>query len=378
MEDIGFIRIGGVSIVDGNADEGGGIHAYRTTFRLEDVQIRGCRARRGGGLFLNECTGCVLERVVLDQNRAEQGGGIYARASFGISDGIQFLANRALDGGGFWGSASDLGLRNSVFAENRATRGGGILIQGGCQPLLHLTMVDNRASAIGPAGLALENPVTAVNCIISGHFPPPGGDANLAPGWRFDHLLTENPEQVVGRYIFQGNPGFRNDPLAPYSLAEGSAAIDRGRQTGMLATDWEGNPRTTDGDGDHKAVPDLGADEAVEIDPVYQASKPFQPPAPRQGEPDESKMVVRIQAIRLEKDGVHLQWRAQKGGIYAVEFSRQGMNWELVAPLVQADSDILMDWRDPRWSSPSRMPKTGFYRVQKIPVDEFTGSSTAD
>ncbi|MGI6301417.1 MAG: choice-of-anchor Q domain-containing protein [Verrucomicrobiota bacterium] len=372
-----FVRIEALTIEKGDSDRGGALFAERSNLRLMDLLIRSNKARQGGGIHLRECTGVVLEQILFMDNRAESGGGLCAEATLGIADGLRFVGNRAVEGGGFHGRFSDLGLRNCLFAENRATRGGGFWIQGGSQPLLHLTIADNRSTERGPAGIAVAGRVSAINCIVSGHFPPMSGPLEQAPGIVFDHVLTERPEELYGRNIFRGAPGYVGEAPRRFALGPGSPAIDRGRQTGQLATDWEGRPRTTDGNGDRKPVPDLGADEAVEMDPAYRASRPFQPSPRVEGSDAKAEMSVRVESIRWERDGVHIRWPTSKGAVYAVEFSVRGQDWELVSPIVEADTDGEFDWRDPRWRSPRNMPASGFYRVHRIPVAS-QGATRAD
>jgi hypothetical protein len=77
------------------------------------------------------------------------------------------------------------------------------------------------------------------------------------------------------------NPGFENPSLGDFALRRGSAVIDRGDpavpQAGPPAdstTDLAGNPRVSDGNGDGRAVVDMGAYEYTNLVPVARISAP--------------------------------------------------------------------------------------------------------
>jgi hypothetical protein len=82
--------------------------------------------------------------------------------------------------------------------------------------------------------------------------------------------------------MYAGNNGtIRQDPLfsnsTKYHLSAGSPCIDMGnnRAQGLPATDFEGDTRVVDGDGDGTAVVDMGADEYIPAIPfLYSAVTP--------------------------------------------------------------------------------------------------------
>lgn len=203
-------------------------------------------ARGGGGVF----TGSYLniQRGIVAQNRAHNGGGILA-----VDNGTPLSALHASDmtiasneasghGGGIYAATRALGIEDSTIHGNQATRGGGMLIteRSGPPPtyyaigVIHTTISDNR-SASGGAGLetilssptaitvAAANSVFAENRIIAS-----GQPANRSAGLIFTSPTPGTfPVESVGnlssdnRCVFTGptnrhNLAARLGPLANF------------------------------------------------------------------------------------------------------------------------------------------------------------------
>ena len=178
-----------------------------------------------------------------------------------------FSGNSAdMEGGGMHNWDSSPTVTNCTFSGNSAERGGGMHnINNSSPTVTNCTFSGNSASGQGGGMYNYNNSSpTVTNCIFWD-----GGDEIYNHG-------TSTPVvtycDVQGGYSGAGNidvdPLFVNPAADDYHLQAGSPCIDAGDNTAVpvwLTTDFEGDPRIIDGDGDTVAVVDMGADEYVPL-----------------------------------------------------------------------------------------------------------------
>jgi len=141
------------------ANSGGGVRAQNATLTLDNVIVRQCQAANGAGLYaaggpvtivdstfedndasnvgggvaLDDSDPAVLQGVILTQNTANAGGGMWADVDSSLSvDGAAFDGNEVTTvGGGAFIQATTNGLGQAdlfgvVFSGNQANYGGGL------------------------------------------------------------------------------------------------------------------------------------------------------------------------------------------------------------------------------------------------------------
>lgn len=149
------------------SDQGGGALMLRqTNADVRDSEIRANVASgtgRGGGIHIYDDGNIVTRRTVIENNRADQGGGAYASAlntgmggsvvetqNLRIWQGSSVIRNEAREGGGVYiagvglfngGRSGRLSLLDSRIERNLAMNGGGVYSQGA------LTIGNARISA---------------------------------------------------------------------------------------------------------------------------------------------------------------------------------------------------------------------------------------
>jgi CSLREA domain-containing protein len=146
----GNVRINGVTIQNGNANEGSGIENFGT-LRLQNVGVRGNVAGEDGAGIRNSGHMTISDSFITD-NRAETGGGIFNRADLTITGGT-IGGNVARIGAGIRNSGT-LHLRKVKIAGNTAGdaimsgSGGGIFNEDeGTIDLRDVIVENNTASS---------------------------------------------------------------------------------------------------------------------------------------------------------------------------------------------------------------------------------------
>ena len=273
----------------GQEGKGGGLYVFFSDALVEGNLVRYNIANRGfeegisGGVHFCTCGDVMLRNNTIYSNTAcingnGYGGGVSFCKTEATLDSNKIISNTATLstgltvrgwGGGVWtGDNASLSMSNDLVAGNHAkTQGGGLWLgveNEGYNPrvhrLEHLTIADNRGNNY-EHGVYVTNTVAFLtNTIIAGHadfgiFVATGGEATLeATLWyenRIDHTYGTNVD--TGDHNYYGDPAFLDPEGWDYHVAEGSAALDRGVETGVK----------TDMDGERRPwfMPDLGADE---------------------------------------------------------------------------------------------------------------------
>jgi Dockerin type I domain len=242
----------------------------------------------GGGASLGAGQGFFASGNLFRNNRAgTSGGGLSAGAEeFSNANNNKFIGNRAmLDGGGAHLNAEFIEFNQNVLSSNWAgDQGGGVFISIHIlgSNMISNTLINNESGAEGGgAYIFSENVARArlANNIIWGNKASVGGndlfiytpDSHAVSffynnlGQNANFVTANSPDLVVNDTTnYSQGSNIKSDPLLTddFHLKYGSPAIDAG-DNGRVesSTDFEGDPRIVDGNGDGKAVVDIGADE---------------------------------------------------------------------------------------------------------------------
>jgi hypothetical protein len=257
---------------------GGGIYAVgcildtvTTVFRDNDtlgvvgsggaIKLLSSQARlRGGEISGNQAAD--------DQTRASTGGAIDIYAGRTTIDNLALHGYHATNDGILLQPAATvsptaaLTLTNVLLADHIGTALA--LLPNGqgtaYAELRHTTVISNGVGVLASAGqtVHIANSLLVQNDIGTRSL---NGTIALRYTDRYDNRLDADGEVLLGPLgDLALPPGFvEGDPL--YHLAPESLLIDQGVPVPGIATDFEGQARSADGDGDGRARPDLGWDE---------------------------------------------------------------------------------------------------------------------
>jgi len=236
------------SIVTQNrAPQGGGIWNYvRAMTTSENSTIADNSADNGGGGIYNQGDSLTLSSSAVVGNSAGGNGGGLANSGNATIRSSTFARNSAFyPGAGVIHGNGVLSVTNSTFAENTSASGGGIA----------------SVATVELANTLLDN-ATGGNCASFGPNAFTSQGHNLATDGTCGLTATGDQENVVDPRLDvltdAGTAGKGHYPLLP-----GSPAIDWADNslcTGPLLTDQLGQPRA-DGDGNGIVVCDIGSIE---------------------------------------------------------------------------------------------------------------------
>jgi predicted outer membrane repeat protein len=269
------------SSVTGNrsTDDGGGIGAQAVT--LVGSTVDGNAAEdTGGGIA---CTTATLTASTVSNNTSRSdGGGISAQGTVTLVRST--VSGNAADGGGGGISADTVNLTSATVSGNVAglgpaatVGGGGVLATHGT--IRNSTIVENRTFADFGGGVcspASADPIRVQNTIIAQNFVRSleddvfgtfAGEGNNLVGVIDGNSQGFTPAtDLVGTDDDPLDPhlgalAFNGGPTKTHALLAGSPAIDHGSTLGAPAVDQRGFRRIKDGNGDGRAVIDIGAVE---------------------------------------------------------------------------------------------------------------------
>jgi hypothetical protein len=228
---------------------------------LSGFTIRNGEQQNGGGIYILNSSP-VINNCNIEYNNAYDGGGIYCGNSSPIISNCIIRWNTASRyGGGVYSYyGSDPILNNCVISYNTADYGAGICSYGfGTDPeVINCTFSMNSAGASGGGGIACLNnsSPTVINSILW----------NDSPDEIYSGTPTVSYCNVQGGYPGEGN--IDQDPLfvdmlnGDFHITSNSPCIDNGTNDAPLSsTDFEGDPRKCDGDGNGSEIVDMGSDE---------------------------------------------------------------------------------------------------------------------
>lgn len=262
------------STVNGNTSngEGGGLYILNSEVILTDSTVNGNSAYifGGGGLSIHD-SALRLTNSMVSGNSIDigDGGGLYVYTGTVAIDNSTIIGNLAsTEGGGVYVLFGTVTMTNSTVSGNSANYGGGIYVYCDMVTLTNSTVSGNSAFYNG-GGIYIDSDsgvVTLNNTIMA-----------------FNHAKGDG-QDVYGSWTGRGSlvggvPGFVRDPSAGSDGLWGTDDDDPGdlrlRADGFavnwgkneLALDEEGNPLTTDLDGNSRVVDgkvDAGAYEYQE------------------------------------------------------------------------------------------------------------------
>lgn len=239
-------KIEGFTITNGSGTLGGGISCSFSSPTITNNIITGNRASNGGGIYcMWSSSPNIINNVITGNSASISGGGIYCEfLSFSTITNNVITGNEALGG---W-------LNDG---------GGGIYCYFFSSPTITNNIIAENISNSGGAG---------IHCYYFS-----------SPSITYDDVWGNFPLDYSGCGAGIGciseDPLFMDPTLNDYHLSADSPCIDAGdnNASGLPESDFEGNPRIVDGDGDEVDVfVDMGAFEyqgvlaieaTIDIDP---------------------------------------------------------------------------------------------------------------
>jgi uncharacterized repeat protein (TIGR01451 family) len=302
------------TITGGSTNAGGGIYNSGSASTISDNIIQGNSANYGGGIYLggvgqpqilnntissNTAVGavstgwgggiCILDGAsplikgnTISNNLAYWGGGINLGHSRATIDGNLIMDNRVQGGdaagGGIFSELAVPIIRNNVIARNTSSLyGDGIYIKllddthSGLQAqIINNTIVANKYSESGihegihvrgDISPLIYNNIVALNGYGIRNYPYQPASPVLSNNDVWGNSVTDYSNLSPGTNDISADPLFVDESGGDYHLQAGSPCIDAGTSNDAPDTDFDGDPRPLDGNGDGSALWDIGADE---------------------------------------------------------------------------------------------------------------------
>lgn len=215
--DIGFrvnVIFSGISITHGKAPKegyssgdhffksGGGIRAAaESSVTIVNVVLHQNTALMGGGIYAHRLT--VLDSI-LSNNRANFAGGGISASQVTVTD-TEFLYNRAILGGGLDNHNSDdvARINGSRFYCNQARNGGAIHHSNGSLEVIDSEIISNRAKYDG-GGINSASKTVVMDSLIEGNLATKGGAIFYIGSFTImDSTILNNHAYEVGAYRWQ-------------------------------------------------------------------------------------------------------------------------------------------------------------------------------
>ncbi len=275
---------------DAGVSDGGGAQTYSSSgaITLTNNTFSGNSAGSGGGVYAQSSSGAVLftNNTFSNNTTTSEGAGTYIDCNSGgvILTNNTFNGNSAgWEGGGasIYPSDGAATLTNNIFSGNTSVNfGGGAYVHtGGAMVRLTNNTFTGTNTAVSGGGLYVAlylNTATGniYNNLIRGNTATSAGgdiyvddDPNNTGTPATVNLFNNDYTQFaikVGTSLSQAN-NIDQPPLlnGDFHLQAGSPCIDAGDNgaPSIPPTDFEGDNRTIDGNGNGSSVADMGADE---------------------------------------------------------------------------------------------------------------------
>ena len=213
----------------------------------------------GGGIAVFGSGGLIGNDLVISNNNASTGGGIFLDSSLGGSTltltNSTISGNTSSDGGGIYNMGPGASLTNVTISGNRTFGGnGGAIVNGdsdssnATMTLLNVT-ISNNTTTTGSGAVSTQATATlnATNTIIAGNT---GGDLSGTLTTNTNNLTSGSP--LLAPLALYGGTKQTQPPLP------GSTAIDTGTNAGCPVTDERGAARPANGTCDKGAVESQG------------------------------------------------------------------------------------------------------------------------
>ena len=148
-------------ILDAGGKNGGVIFDHVENSGIESMTITG--SQESG--IISDNSNPVLKDLIIENNYAENGGGIYFNYSDAELEDLVIKDNEAEeDGGGIHCAHSDPGMKDIIIENNQADNGGGIYYHRSALKLKDLILMDNEANSGG--GIYCDDSDTELKDII--------------------------------------------------------------------------------------------------------------------------------------------------------------------------------------------------------------------
>ena len=186
------------SIINGYAEEGGGIFSYYTSSYLYNLNIQNNIATKGGGishhgslLFISNCkiientadngggifcdsgSSQSIESTLIEGNTSILGGGLYLDNSNTELSSVNFASNQVSDqGGAIYCYNTEINIASSLFYNNISNFwGGGAMLLESELYIQNSTFVNNIANYAGTLGITMDSNIEMINSIFWGGSP---------------------------------------------------------------------------------------------------------------------------------------------------------------------------------------------------------------
>ncbi len=249
------------------------------------------RAATGQRCFYLDNPGAAVANLTITGGSANNGGGVYIDSGGTVSD-CSIVSNEADWGAGVYVSEKGTVQRCLISDNSGSSYGTGAYLKGGL--LRDCVITRNGDTAYGGAGVHCSGNTLVRHCTIVsnrcvGRWSYCGGVVREGSARVWDSIVYDNDHVVrvgeihVSNWKGEGTatsflnccttplppgtgnitntPGFVNLDAGDVRLAPGSPCIDQGLAGPESGQDIDGIPRPLDGNGDGRAVSDMGAYE---------------------------------------------------------------------------------------------------------------------
>ena len=215
-------KLEGFTLSHGVAEYGGGIYLHQGGL-VVDCIVRDNQATRGGGIFLNQVGGEVMDSIV-EANHASWGAGVYL-SNGGVVSGSTIRDNQTLsdgewhEGGGAYVETSGE-LTDCVIENNNSGKYGGavVLYHGGLLSLCEIRA--NRAGIAAGAVYAFKGGTVRNTLIVDNEAPDAAGVRCYYGGVLENCTIAANRAELRGGgvYFYQG--GVVRNSIVYYNTAQ--------------------------------------------------------------------------------------------------------------------------------------------------------------
>tara|TARA_B110000438_G_scaffold14259_1_gene13695 strand:- start:215 stop:9274 length:9060 start_codon:yes stop_codon:yes gene_type:complete len=213
------------------------------TTQVLGFTITGGGGTDGGGLRIDSSSSPIINNMIIVENNADEGAGVYIKNSSPVFGYVVIKNNEATgDGGGIAIRENSNPIFNSVLiTNNNGDNGGSILVRDNSSPVFNnLTLASNQSQSDGGAiyirngsNIQFTNSIVWNNGTESIYFSSTGSASQIT----VDYSIVDGGEAVIvtnGSTVNWGTGNLEDDPLFgnQYSLQWGSPAIDAGDPAG--------------------------------------------------------------------------------------------------------------------------------------------------
>jgi hypothetical protein len=228
------VEIRDLKITGGNAQpsniDGGGIYNFESNTLLDRVIVENNRAGYGGGGIFVDGGSLTIANSKVTNNIAREGGGVqgYYNASITIIDSTISGNTANGPGGGIFGESGLLTLSGSAVTNNTGHFGGGIVIDSSELTITNSTISGNVAGADG-GGIWSTNGANLLNVTITNNVA--GADLVVGDGGGIHNYFgafTIKNTLIAGNTDLDGTPTERRPDCSGYIVSLGHNLIGNG------------------------------------------------------------------------------------------------------------------------------------------------------